>query len=324
MRHRETLLVFCFLIFACLSAVAQESSVKSYENIPYKIVGNGRPVLLDIFLPKTPGVNDSFPVAMIIHGGGWVAGDKSLDSIYYMKKLKAELLDSGFAVISIDYRLAGKDVHLQALVEDCKDAIRWVRGNADKYHLSGNSIGLWGGSAGGHLALLAAYSDDSAWTSDTTLARYSSKVNCVVDNFGPTDLNLLFRTGISKFPLFFARIFFRKLLAIRDPLLYALTGYDIDSNKKEVGAAASCYSPLRYVDTQPVPTFILQGTRDKVVPFKQSALLQKALSEKHVGNRLLRVSKGDHGFNNISRRQIDDLVKQTAAFMKEHEVKSRE
>jgi acetyl esterase/lipase len=299
-----------------LSSRAQDTSEAVFENVSYKITGDGTPVSLDIFLPKMKFPDERFPVVMIIHGGGWVEGDKDLETIYYMRHLKERLLEQGLAVISIDYRLVGKTVHLPVPIKDCKDAIRWVKASAVKYHLDGNHIGLWGGSAGGHLALLAAYSTSAAWIDDTALEVYSSKVDCVVDNFGPTDLNRLFKTNMSKFFLFFARLFFKKILSIRDPLIFALSGYHISSDKKKVISILSEYSPLRYVQAGSVPTLIFQGTGDKVVPFEQSALLHQALSHHHTANRLITVKDGDHGFNNISKEQTDDLVGQTVAFMK--------
>ena len=315
MRHHLFLIVYLGLTVS-LSSRAQDTSKAVFGDVSYKTAGDGTPVLLDIFLPKMQVPDAKAPVAMIIHGGGWVEGDKNLETIYYMRRLKERLLQEGLAVISIDYRLVGKSVHLPVPIEDCKDAIRWVRANAIKYHLDGNNIGLWGGSAGGHLALLAAYSQSAAWVDDTALEAYSSKVNCVVDNFGPTDLNRLFKTKMSRFSLFFAKLFFKKLFSIRNRLIFALSGYHISSDKKEVISNMSVYSPLQYVKAGSVPTLIFQGTGDKVVPFEQSVLLHQALSDNRTENRLITVKDGDHGFNNISKGQIDDLVNQTVAFMK--------
>lgn len=171
---------------------------QAYTNVPYKNIFADSTIDLDIFLPDSDSLS-VYPVVVIIHGGGWVAGDKTLDSIYYMRRLKHELLKNNFAVLSINYRLVGKDIHLPAPVEDCKDAIRWLRAHADEYKLDTSNVGLWGGSAGGHLALMTAYTTNRQFVGDHELSSYSARVNYVIDNFGPTDLNALFKIDLGWF-----------------------------------------------------------------------------------------------------------------------------
>jgi acetyl esterase/lipase len=65
--------------------------------------------------------------------GAWAEGDRSLETIYYMTKLRDLLNEKGLAVVSVDYRLITKEIHLPIPVTDCKDAIRWVRTNAARF-----------------------------------------------------------------------------------------------------------------------------------------------------------------------------------------------
>src|SRR5690606_143096 len=109
-----------------------EQSWQSFVNVSYKKTPSDSAIMLDIFLPDSNSLK-KYPVLLIIHSGGWVEGDKELETIYYMQRLKSELLKNGFAVISIDYRLVGKNVHLPTPIEDCKDAIRWVRAHSEEY-----------------------------------------------------------------------------------------------------------------------------------------------------------------------------------------------
>src|SRR5690606_21938939 len=182
----------CFLFLLAANVLSAQTTVeipvpekKSFENVLYKITRNQDSLKLDVYLPESKAEKSGFPVLMIIHGGAWVEGDKSLDSVYYMRKLREEALNNDFAVVSINYSLLGKDIHFPAPVLDCKDAVRWVRANAGIYNFDSENIGLWGSSAGAHLAMLVGYTDDSLWKDTTNLESYSSEVNYVINNFGP-------------------------------------------------------------------------------------------------------------------------------------------
>ena len=115
---------------------------------------------------------------------------------YYRQFILKELLNQNFAVASINYSLLNDSIHFPQPIIDCKDAVRWIKSKAQHYFLDTNNIGLWGSSAGGHLALLSAYYPDEKLQGDTSLQAYSSSVNYVIDQFAPTDLNKLFRTRL--------------------------------------------------------------------------------------------------------------------------------
>ena len=295
--------------------VAPKSSEKSFINITYKKNIADSALTLDIFLPDS-GATKKYPVVIIIHGGGWVLGDKTLETIYYMQCLKTELLANRFAVISINYSLVGENIHLPAPVEDCKDAIRWVRAHANDYNLDTLNIGLWGGSAGGHLALLAAYTTNEQFPGDKELASHSARVNYVIDNFGPTELNSLFRMDAGCFSTFLVKVFIRKLNDIREKLVFAMTGFHIKKDKQKIKEINARNSPLGYISVNAVPTIIFHGDNDKVVPISQSRTLKQDLDKYSIKNEMIIVNKGDHGFNNIPNDEIDKLVAQSISFIK--------
>ncbi|PVD50029.1 alpha/beta hydrolase [Terrimonas sp.] len=313
----------CAVLIGCLCsaslAIAQPgtvtSSIKAFENLVYKISPGKSELKLDVFLPDTIA-DKNFPLLIIIHGGGWALGDKTLETIYYMKKLKQELLNNGIAVASIDYSLVSKDVHLPTPVEDCKDAIKWLYANATQYNLDTTNFGLWGGSAGGHLALLAAYSGKEQFKGDSLLMQYPSQVKYVVDNFGPTEMNDLLRVDAGKFTTFIFKIFFRKIYNVRERLSFALTGYHLKTDKEKLKEINHACSPLYYVSENAVPTLIFHGTKDRVVPYAQSEKLKALLDRDHIENEFVTVAKGDHGFNNISQEETDKLVDKTVEFIK--------
>jgi acetyl esterase/lipase len=140
---------------------------------------DGHELKLDIAYPKN--IKAKIPAIVYIHGGGWVLGDKSPnEAITYAK--------NGFVGIAIQYRLSGV-AKFPAAVQDCKAAIRWVRANAKRYGIDPDKIGVIGESAGGHLvALLGTSGGDPYLEGNGPYSEYSSKVQAVVDNFGPIDL----------------------------------------------------------------------------------------------------------------------------------------
>ena len=134
--------------------------------------------LADLYLPST--TSSQPPVVIWLHGGGWRFGDRHMaPDLALFAKL------SGIAAVSIEYRLSD-EAKFPAAVEDVKTAVRWVRSEARRFGLDGGRIGLWGSSAGAHLASCAASSLEDAFCSDENPA-YSSAVMAVVDGYGPTD-----------------------------------------------------------------------------------------------------------------------------------------
>ena len=171
-----------FLIFGLfsLSLTAQNSAYQKtfLKDIPYKIIEKDT-VKLDIHLPKQK-VYDKSPVVVFIHGGAWAQGNREI-KYHYTEGIKDTLQENGYTVVAINYRLVSKTVDIEEQLNDCKDAIRWIADQADKYNFDTENIGLWGESAGAHLALMTAFSTDQ----DNELP----KIRFILDNFGPTDLN---------------------------------------------------------------------------------------------------------------------------------------
>src|SRR5262245_18845425 len=134
---------------------------------------------LDLYLPAK--ADAPAPVIVWVHGGAWMAGGKDggVPALPF--------LDKGYAVASVNYRLSQHAV-FPAQIEDCKAAVRWLRANAKAYNLDPRRIGVWGASAGGHLvALLGTSGGVRDLEGQGGNADQSSRVQAVVDFFGPTD-----------------------------------------------------------------------------------------------------------------------------------------
>ncbi len=167
-------------LMAAQTTPQKDTDVAIQENVPYATV-NGTELHLDIYQPSDLG-KQTRPAIVLIHGGGWVEFDKST-----MRGMGQFLARSGFIAVAVDYRLFQNDKNRwPAQLDDVQRAVRWIRANAAKYGVEAGHIGAFGHSAGAQLACLLGM-EDTRDNSDPKLAKYSSKVQAVVDVSGPTD-----------------------------------------------------------------------------------------------------------------------------------------
>jgi acetyl esterase/lipase len=258
---------------------------------------DGCDLFADLYLPQ--GLGRPSPVIIWLHGGAWRFGDRRL-----APDLSRFFARAGFAMVSVDYRLSTQ-AKFPAAVEDVKTAIRWVRSVSERFDLNPNAIGLWGSSAGGHLAALAATSGPGAFESMTSAyADCSSDVQAVVDGYGPTD--------------------FLQLDAHRDPhappsddpetirLPAGLRSADAQSPESLlIGGPIQDHAdlvrranPMTYVAAGQPPFLILHGLSDPAVPAHQSELLFNALTRTDNDVTLALVERLGHGF--LNRNHLDD------------------
>lgn len=225
--------------------------------------------LLDIYLPAN--AKGKVPVVIFVHGGGWIVNDKYAD-ISYMTKTVSEIINSGYALASIDYRFATQ-VIFPAQIQDCNRAISFLFESAEKYGLDKNRFALMGFSAGGHLASLVGLSKNNnveSFFMPNTNKSFSFKA--VVDFYGPMDLILFPGANDEKSP--------EALLIGATPL-----------TRPDLAKAAS---PLTYIDKNDPPFLIIHGEKDDMVAPKQSQLLSAWLSVTGVQNELIIVKDAPH------------------------------
>ena len=138
------------------------------------------PLLLDLYRPEMSTMQPK-PLVVWIHGGAWRAGSKTNPGE------AVRFVDEGYVVASIGYRLS-RTARFPAQAHDVKAAIRWLRANAQRYEINPDKIGVWGASAGGHLvALLGTSGDVAELEGNLGNPGVSSRVQAVVDYFGPTN-----------------------------------------------------------------------------------------------------------------------------------------
>ncbi|MCU0786401.1 MAG: alpha/beta hydrolase, partial [Verrucomicrobia bacterium] len=209
------------------------------------------------------------------HGGAWRAGSKE-------NCPARRFVARGYAVASINYRLSQHAI-FPAQIEDCKAAIRWLRAHAAEYHLDPKRFAAWGSSAGGHLvALLGTTGDIKDFDKGEHLDQ-SSRVQAVVDWFGPTDF-----TQMSKYSLPNSK-FDHDAAEAPEALLI---GGPVQENKDKAARA----NPITYVSKADPPFLIMHGNRDNLVPYQQSELLRDALQKAGVPVTLKIIEGAGHGF----------------------------
>jgi len=233
------------------------AGLKAERNIPY--VKNASPSqVLDLFLPEPPSTKP-LPLMIWIHGGAWMGGDQASPPVLY-------LVNKGFAVASIQYRFSQEAIW-PAQAYDCKAAIRFLRANAVKYNFDPDHFGVGGDSAGGHLAAFIGTSGDAKeMEGDLGNTNVSSRVQAVVDWFGPTDVTLM---GQQAGP--------HSVIQHDGPDApeARLLGGPVQ-DKRDLARTAN---PLTYVNKNDPPFLIMHGDHDNLVPLGQSLILAKALAD---------------------------------------------
>jgi len=225
-------------------------SVKVEKDIVYGDAGD-RPLLLDLYSPQN--VDGPVPGLIFIHGGGWKHGSKDDYRVYGLT-----FAQKGYVVASVQYRLSG-EAQYPAAIHDVKAAVRWMRANADSIGVDPQRIGVAGGSAGGHLAMMIGFTSDvPRFDGQSGNEGVSSRVQAVVNIYGPTDLTTEFARQRST-----------------GSLLSGFFGGTYDQRRALYEEA----SPIRYVTLDDPPTLILHGTIDDVVPINQADLLAAKLNE---------------------------------------------
>jgi acetyl esterase/lipase len=166
--------------FAVLVNDSLPGNVKEVKNIVYKKLGM-RKLHLDIFYPTGSKIN-KFPGLLMIHGGGWRTGDRTM-----VIPMAERLAAKGFVTVAVEYRLSIEALY-PAAVYDLKAAIRWMRANSGKYMIDSNKIAVYGCSAGGHLAALVGTTNGiKRFEGEDDFDNHSSNVQAIVDVDGVLD-----------------------------------------------------------------------------------------------------------------------------------------
>jgi acetyl esterase/lipase len=247
-----------------LGGIQQDKSVR-YATV------DGTDLMLDVW-PTAEHSNSLRPAIVRMHGGGWIAGTRS--ELFAWNIWLNEL---GYVVFDVEYRLA-PPVRWLDEVGDVKCALGWVAAHSEQYRIDANRISLMGNSAGGHLAMLAAYTMGDPDVPSTCDAM-PVKVNAVVNIYGPSDLPRgYYQSGSPRY------------------VQHAMDTF--------IGGPPEAYkdryrtlSPLTYVNAKTPPTITLLGTSDRIVTVDQAELLDAALNAAGAPHETYLLPASDHGFD---------------------------
>lgn len=246
----------------------------AYLDVSY---GNDEQQKMDVYLP--PGRSERTRLVIIIHGGGWSAGDKK-DFNNFISEFQKRLPD--YALANLNYRLVTNTGNYFPTQEnDIKAAVEFLKNKTKDYVISQNFVYV-GISAGAHLALLQGYKHSDVL-----------QPKGIVSFFGPVDLERLYTNSDTSIP---------------DQLKYIMNA-TLDVNPNIFFES----SPINYVTSRSAPTLLLHGDQDKLVPIEQAYLLQHKLEENGVFNKLIVYPGEEHGWTG---KDLDDSFLQVEAFIK--------
>lgn len=268
------------LLFLVTTAAFADDAVRTEHDVEF--LGPDRQEKADLYLPAKIEAGQRCPAVVIIHGGGWVGGEKRAAREI---NIGTNLAKNGYIGMSIEYVLAKKEGTTPTWPQnlyDCKNAVRWLRKNAERLQVDPDHIGVIGGSAGGHLAAMVALTGPEL----DPPGEGSTRVNCAVDLYGPV-----------------------LWLDQRDLPMFRKTRAEAPELYKQA-------SPLMHVDKNDPPILILHGTADKTVSVDDSKALDAALTKAGVEHQLVIVEGAPHSFHLEPKQQ--DLRPLVLGFFDKH------
>ena len=263
---------YCIVVTVTCGILLSAAAASPVEFRPDIAYGPSPDEMLDLCLPAGGARNG--PAVVLIHGGGWISGNRKSGGGWFCRKAA----EAGIVGAEIDYRLAvTPEGKWPAALQDAQLAIRWMRAHARELGFDPRRLCASGASAGAQLAVfLAVLKHTAPGDRSALLGDISSSVSCAVDVSGPIDL-----TG-------------------HKPLAHALPNLAQSQDPDALAAVASAASPLLLVTPETSPIMIFQGDQDPLVPPDQGLALRDALAAKGV-KFVYRAYEGGHGLTKLPR-----------------------
>ncbi len=263
------------------------------------------------------------PVVVWIHGGALINGHREgVD-----RRLQATVLESGYILVSIDYRLA-PETKLPVIIADVEDAFRWVRADGPRlFHADPERIGVAGGSAGGYLTLATGHRVQPRPQVLVAFWGYGDLVGPWYSRPSPHPRHHQSKLSreeafqqVSGPPISDARQrrgdggAFYQFCRQQGLWPRAVSGWDPDS---EVDKFVP-YMPVRNVTPDYPPTLLIHGEEDTDVPHEQSVLMADELRKHNVEHRLISIARGEHGLSGADKADVDEAYAAAAEFLRRH------
>lgn len=293
--------------YVTASLFIQEAPItigKVIRNVPYK-----NNLKLDIYTP-TQKVHELSPVLVYIHGGAWIAGAKETFNLNRYNRAAKSLRASGYTIISIEYTLAEQDKSpFPACIEDASDAMDWIFQNADSLNFDINNIGLFGESAGAHIAMMLAF--------DKTASCHTDQYAYIINIFGPVELkhDLLMRTKSDSSEL---DNLFSNPVELKGELAQYLMGFPFEADSSLAFELMDLYSPIYYITPNAAPVLTIHGDQDLVVNVGQALMLDSVLRSQNIPHNLHILRGMNHGFIGATDQQMDSVQSWLIDFILDH------
>jgi acetyl esterase/lipase len=294
-QHSTTpLILAAILILVATLASADEPSFNRKED---EIYGrkHGTALTMDVFTPK----KDAKGIGLIfVVSGGFFSSHEAINLVFVRP-----FIDRGFTVFAVVHGSQPRFT-VPEIVQDMNRSVRFIRYHAREYGIDPDRIGIYGGSAGGHLSLMIGTAGSKgAPNAKDPVERESSRVQAVACFFPPTDLLNFGKPGnemihaIDHQPPFRAAFDYREL--DKQTMLWVpITG---DQRLREITRQIS---PITFVTPDDPPTFIIHGDEDTLVPLQQSELIADKFKMTSVEARLVIKKGAGHGWPGLDKDLI--------------------
>ena len=268
-------------------AALNQLGLKGELDIEYRKNTSQQRNKLDFIHPKNK-VYEQAPLFIYIHGGGNTGGTKN--ALYNRSSLiLKELTDAGIAVATIDYRVfgQGEELGFHHLFQDCKDALRFLAKNADRFGIDPNKFVTWGTSAGGSKALITALTESDFLPGEVSGSGTGHTVIGAISFFGATTYVVpeLWQKRLERFP--------SRSQSKAEMMLKPSDGMSPEEIKKLVSAD-------QHLKSDSPPILLVHGDTDPTVPIELSKHLQQVAKERNLDVRLVEVKNAGHGFSKVT------------------------
>jgi acetyl esterase/lipase len=269
------------------------NGVVGLADVTYAAIPGFRPLHLDLYLAPD-GTKRLHPLVLFVHGGGWQGGHTRHSGAFEdWPGVLASLAAKGYVVTSLEYRLSG-EARFPAAIQDVKSAIRWLRAHSSAYGIDPARALIWGGSAGGQLAALAATSCgvtelEPAPPAPVPGAGAAPKAPAASDCVQ----GLIAWYGVFDFATLPSQ---SAALGGRDGGADSAPSRYLGCALSECAKVATAASAASYVDSRDPPTLLIHGSDDHTVPPQQSRDFLALLRSKGVAAELVEIPGVDHSF----------------------------
>jgi len=269
----------------CSSSLVLADDVQRTADVVY---GHkyGLALTFDVFAPAE---NANGAGVLFMVSGGWYSRWSPPEG---MERRFKPLTDKGFTVFAVRHGSSPK-FSIPEAVEDVRRSVRYIRMNAETFHIDPNRLGVYGVSAGGHLSLmLGTASDAGNPKAKDPVLRVSDRVQAVVAWVAPTDLQIMVWKAPGHLPAYER---------------YPALNLDIKN--------AKTFSPLVHVTEDDPPTLLVVGDKDNLVPIKHSQDIHAAFQKANVSSQLIVLEGAGHGFRGEHKERA---VNELAAWFEKH------